>query len=113
MMFNCPLCHQDAEITIEKDGPIETAKCQCTKCKQILPEGSISIFMKQTLRSQKQYLTSTKSGFQIDCKKCGRPIEAILSKSGDKALCSICGETLVTTPFMLNALRSLGKREKV
>ena len=104
MLFNCPLCHQDSELAIEKDGPIEKARCQCMKCKQTLPDGVVSNFMKQTLRSQKQYISSTKSGFQIDCKRCGRAVEAILSKSGDKAVCSICGEVLETTPFMLNAL---------
>jgi hypothetical protein len=112
MMFVCPLCHQDTSLTIEKEGPIEEARCQCQKCKQFLPPNAVSAFMKQTLRGQKQYITTKKSGFQITCKKCNRPVEGILNKAGTAAVCSVCGSDLETTPFMLNALRSLGKREK-
>ena len=112
MMFVCPLCHQDTELSIEKDGPIEEARCQCLKCKQFLAPNAVSVFMKNTLRGQKKYLSSKKTGFQIQCKKCNRPVEGILNKAGTEAVCSVCGEKLETTSFMLNALRSVGKREK-
>jgi len=112
-MFSCPLCHQDTSLTIEKEGPIEEARCQCQKCKQFLEPKAVSLFMKQTLRSQKQYLTSKKTGFQINCELCKRLVEGVLNKDGNTAVCSVCGNELKTTPLMLNALRSVGKRSKV
>lgn len=93
--INCPNkgCGKIQEPYLDPDDN----KIYCSECNKEIP--NISIFMKNQLRSSKQFKPKNNTSYSVKCKKCnkeGRP-----KLSNNDVVCNFCNKSLdhLSFPF--------------
>jgi len=92
--IDCPNkgCGQMQAPYLDKD----TNKVYCSKCNREIE--NVSIFVKNSMRQNKQFRVKEKKSFSVKCASCQFEDRPVLTN--DKLLCSACGkEHQITAQF--------------
>ena len=104
MLSECKQCGTSREIKLRLNRDNSYTPV-CTHCGA--EQDNMSQIMINMMRMNKDIIRDsgdTHVPFGVECKTCGRKQEVIYDKATRSAVCSVCGKTVETTPYMLRCL---------
>lgn len=102
MLILCDKCNQTADSKLRKD----TDEVYCGNCGQRIE--TITKFIVEAMRNNKDYVEEQKQSFTFPCKACGERKSALVTLDGKQVVCADCEGEINVSPFMRLTMKNLG-----